>query len=65
MIKFFLILGNLFIAVLVILLHIVSTIDDPEIYKLTGIKTSDSDLHPWFFTIESILLLNIMFISCS
>ena len=62
MVELILILGLLFILGIVILLHILSTSDMPEIRETTNVQKNPS-LHPWFFTVEAILLLKILYIS--
>ena len=61
MVELILILGNLFLMLVCCLLHYASTSTNSLVYQLTGV-TPDPDLHPWFFTVEAILLLNLIYI---
>ena len=61
MIELILILGNIFLMLVCYLLHYASTSTNSLVYQLTGV-TPDPDLHPWFFTAEAILFLNLVYI---
>lgn len=62
MVEIILILGLLFIFGLTVLLHILATIDSPNIRNITDAEPNP-ELHPWFVFIEAILLLAVFYIA--
>lgn len=61
MVEFILFFGNMFLMLVCCLLHYFCTSTNPIVHQITGVEP-DPNLHPWFFTTEAILLLNLMYI---
>ena len=61
MLELLLIAGLLFVLLIVGLLHYAATSNNPQVTVITGVS-GDNSLHPWFFTVEAILFLAIMYI---
>lgn len=61
MIEVVIILGLLFILGLTVILHIASTADIPYINETTRTQP-DTELHPWYISIEVILLITIIYV---
>ena len=61
MIELLLILGLIFVLVLVGLIHIGATVENPIIQDITNSPANPS-LNPWFYSVESVLVLNIFYL---
>ena len=61
MMELILIIGLLFVLGLIVIVHLTSTLDIEELTQIRG-NEANKDLHPWFITIEAILLMSIIYI---
>ena len=62
MLEVILIIGQLFVLALVILLHLLVTVQNMLLIEgndLRDLKT----IHPWFFTVEAILILTTIYLA--